>query len=289
MRLIQTKSRSRKSGGPQYYFHDLSDAVVTYLRKKRAVPVALVTPYGATPSHFIAVGKDAKLEGGRVVGGKVEHDRIQQGRAEKSIGEAIRDWYTLETGDFEWIEIDVEIHDDKFYVAPLACKMRARNRTIPIQKPEHPLSFHRDLESQLWRKQLRAVREGNAQIFRWAISEIGRVVAAHERSGTPNVMEQDILRASGALSAFGMVLGPYLGKGLDCKESKFSFLDYPTYTVPVEVKKRSGGFKYQQEKYSRDELSRVVVLCVTHDLMNVDKNTDVVELSSFVTGDRARS
>jgi hypothetical protein len=48
MHLQQTKRGSRQSGGPQYYFHDLSEAVKTYIRKKGAVPVALVTPYGAT-------------------------------------------------------------------------------------------------------------------------------------------------------------------------------------------------------------------------------------------------
>jgi hypothetical protein len=62
MHLQQTKRGSRDSGGPQYYFHNLSDAVKTYLRKKGAVNVALVTPYGATKTDFYAIGKDHKLD-----------------------------------------------------------------------------------------------------------------------------------------------------------------------------------------------------------------------------------
>ena len=44
MHLQQTKRGSRLKGGPQYYFHDLTDPVKTYLRKKGAVRLALCTP-----------------------------------------------------------------------------------------------------------------------------------------------------------------------------------------------------------------------------------------------------
>ena len=99
MHLQQTKKGSIKTGGPQYYFHDLDDSVRLYLRKKGKVPVALVTPYGATKSDFFALGKDHKLgPDGAVVPGRVGHDRIQQGGAAQSIGEDIRHWYRLKTG-----------------------------------------------------------------------------------------------------------------------------------------------------------------------------------------------
>src|SRR5438094_734363 len=116
MHLQQTKRDSRATGGAQYYFHDLSEPVVTYLRKKGAVRVALVTPYGATKSDFFAVGKDHKLASpeGKVTAGSVGHDRIQQGTASASIGEAIRYWYQLNTGDFERIDLDVQIVEDIF-------------------------------------------------------------------------------------------------------------------------------------------------------------------------------
>ena len=119
MHLQQTKRDSRGSGGPQYYFHSLTDAVKTYLRAKGAVQVALVTPYGATKSDYFAVSLDKKLDKQlQVVPGNVGHDRIQQGNAQESIGEAIRIWYKLPPGDFERIGIDIDIIDDVFYLTP---------------------------------------------------------------------------------------------------------------------------------------------------------------------------
>jgi len=62
MHLQQTKRESIRSGGAQYYFHDLTGAVKTYLRAQGAVSVALVTPYGATKSEYFAVSTDRKLD-----------------------------------------------------------------------------------------------------------------------------------------------------------------------------------------------------------------------------------
>jgi hypothetical protein len=114
MHLQQTKRASAASGGPQYYFHDLPKAVRTYLRSEGGVPVALVTPYGATKSDFKALSKDKKLDNGKLVAGNVGHDRIQQATADVSIGEAIRYWYGLSAGQFERIDIEIEIIDDTF-------------------------------------------------------------------------------------------------------------------------------------------------------------------------------
>ena len=61
----------------------------------------------------------------------------------------------------------------------------------------------------------------------------------------------------------------------------FSFLDYPQYNVPVEVKKTSLGFKYQQSKYEPTQLSRAVVLCAFHDHKNLDPHVDVIELEAL--------
>src|SRR2546423_5360796 len=99
MHLLQSKRESRKSGGPQYYFHELSDVVKTYLRAKGAVRVALVTPYGATKSDYFAVSEGRKLDASFLpVRGGVGHDRIQKGKAAQSIGESIRVWYNLPVG-----------------------------------------------------------------------------------------------------------------------------------------------------------------------------------------------
>jgi len=156
MHLQQTKRLSLASGGPQYYFHDLSDPVLTYLRAQGAVRVALVTPYGATKSDFYAVGKDHKLVSadGKVTVGKVGHDRIQQGKASGSIGEAIRHWYQLSTGNFKRIDVDVQIVEDIFYVRPLRCEYASRSRTIELPVIERPLTFTLDYQSPFWRKQL---------------------------------------------------------------------------------------------------------------------------------------
>jgi len=90
MHLQQTKRGSRETGGPQYYFHELSEPVKLYLRQKGAVRVALITPYGATKSDYFAVSANHKLDSkSRPVPGNVGHDRIQQGRAGESIGESI--------------------------------------------------------------------------------------------------------------------------------------------------------------------------------------------------------
>jgi hypothetical protein len=282
MHLQQTKRESRRTGGPQYYFHDLTEEVAQYLRAKKGVPVALVTPYGATPSKFFAVSGEAKLRSdGSVTSGRVGHDRIQQAGAPESIGEAIRRWYKLQPGDFERIDLDVQIIDGKFYVSPLNCKYAGRPRPVAIQKPEHPLSFNDRFRSQLWRRQLDWVRKERPAFWSWSLKEICRVAAAHaDRPKPPNVQEQDLLRASGPLHTLGVELGPYVGRGFDC-EGCFQFLNFESYTVPVEIKKRSSGFKYQQKRYSQTQLSRVVVLCSEHDMLNVPANVDVIELKEL--------
>lgn len=281
MHLQQTKRGSRASGGPQYYFHDLADEVAHYLRIKKAVPVALVTPYGATPSTFMAVSSSAKLLGERVVCGKVGHDRIQQAAAGESIGEAIRRWYRLPPGDFERIDVEAQILDAKFYVAPVKCKYAESTRVRELQRPESPLSFNDRFQSQLWRRQLERIRKEKPAFWQWSLEEICRVVEVHQDlSGPRNVQEQDLLRVSGSLKMLGLELGPYVGKGYDC-ESRFQFLDYEPYTVPVEIKKLSSRFKYQQAKYSPTQLSRAVILCVKHDLRNVPQNVDVIQLTEL--------
>jgi hypothetical protein len=278
MHLQQTKRESRSSGGPQYYFHDLTDSVKTYLRAKGAVRVALVTPYGATKTNYFAVSTDRKLDGDlRPVAGNVGHDRIQQGRAAESIGEAIRLWYKLPVGDFEKIGVDIEIIDDAFYLTPLAYKYASRPKSKEIPRVDRALTFTRDYVSALWTQQLTRMNQRHAGVVAWSLGEICRVVRDHVPKPLPNIQEADLLRASGPLKHLGCGLGGYVGKGYDCF-SEFTFLNYPAYSVPVEVKKRSRDFKYQQQKYGKDELSRAVILCGVHDHRQLPKNIDVIEL-----------
>lgn len=285
MHLQQTKRGSRATGGPQYYFHDLTDEVSHYLRAKKAVPVALVTPYGATPSKFMALSAHAKLAGGgAVVQGRVGHDRVQQAAAGESIGEAIRRWYKLAPGDFERIDVEIQILDGKYYLTPIGYKYATRPSRRSIQRPEFPLSFNDRIKSQLWRRQLEYVKKTHMEMWRWCLEEICRIAAAHtSKSGPPYVQEADLLRASGPLKVLGIECGPYVGKGYDC-QAEFRFLDYEPYSVPIEIKKLSSNFKYQQKKYSAEELSRAVILCARHDLVNVPPNVDVIELQALCSG-----
>lgn len=278
MHLQQTKKGSRDTGGPQYYFHELSDSVKTYLRKKGAVKVALVTPYGATKSDYIAVGTNHKIDRRtqKVVSGSVGQDRIQQGQASESIGESIRNWYNLENSDFDRIDIDVEVVEDIFYITPLNYKFSYSKKEHEIAKLERPLTFTKDYVSRFWKEQISKL---DKDLVLWSLAEICRVVTDH-KTKVPHIQETDILRASGPLKHLGMALGPYVGKGYDCF-TDFNFLDFPTYTVPVEIKRHSKGFEYQEKKYGREELSRAVILCAIHDKKNIHRHIDVVELDAL--------
>jgi hypothetical protein len=282
LHLQQTKRGSRETGGPQYYFHDLSDPVKTYLRKVGAVRVALVTPYGATRSDYFAVSTDAKLDGTqKPVPGRVGHDRIQQGLAGESIGEAVRDWYRLASGDFERIDVDIEVRDDAFYLTPLSVKFATNAKTRQIDRVDRPLTFTGSYASELWVKQLVHIEKQHPGIVTWATDEICRVVKDHlPATHLAHIQEPDLLRASGPLKHLGVALGGYVGKGYDCI-TEFQFGKLPTYSVPVEIKRESTGFRYQQDKYGKQELSRAVVLCAIHNHNQMPRHIDVIELKAF--------
>jgi hypothetical protein len=281
MHLQQTKDRSRATGGPQYYFHNLTKPVKEFLRKRGACEVVLQTPYGIAASPFMAVDLDHKIEDGRIVAGKVGHDRIHQGTADQSIGEAIREWYGLRGGDFEKIEVEVAIHDDgHFIVIPTSVKMRTGKRELALEKVHAPLSFHRDYQSKRWREQIAAVRKQSAADVVWALSQMKRVVDDNTDNRAKNILECDLLRTAGAFSILGLELGAYLGTGYDCQASRFKFNSFPSYHCPVEIKKRSTGFKYQVVQYPN--LPRAVVLCMQHDFVNPPSHVDFVELPVLV-------
>lgn len=278
MYLLQTKQGSRRSGGPQYYFHGLSGPVQLYLRRQGAVQVALVTPYGATKSDFLALSKDRKIDRKtrKLVAARVDHDRIQQGSASESIGESIRKWYNLANSDFARIDVDIDVIEDTFYIAPVTYRFSNSARLHEIPRVERPLTFTRGNVSRLWRDQIASL---NRELVTWSLAEICRVVNDH-KNWVPHIQEQDILRAAGPLKHLGVGLGAYVGKGYDCL-TDFTFLKYPTYRVPVEIKRHSKNFNYQEKKYGREELSRAVILCAFHDKKNVHRNIDVIELDAL--------
>ena len=117
------------------------------------------------------------------------------------------------------------------------------------------------------------------------MNEINRIARDHLK-GTklPHIQETDILRASGPLNHLGVSLGGFVGKGYDCKTT-FRFQNYPEYSVPVELKRNSTGFRYQLRKYGKDELSLAVILCAKHEEKNIPPHIDVIELAAFATFD----
>lgn len=242
MHIQQTKDASLKSGGPQYYFHDVPDHVKEFLRKRGACPVLLHTPYGIANTSFTAVGRDHKLsKSGRVVTGAVGHDRIQ---GKESIGQAIRHWLGLPAGrNFERIDLEAEIHPDgHFILIPTTVTMRGARRPQILEKVNSPLSFHGDYQSKFWRRQIEACRKVSAPDVAWAGSQLRGIIAGHHHVDTRNVHEADLLRAAGTLSILGLDLSLYLTKGYDCPKSQFAFSGFPTYVCPVEIKKRSSRF-----------------------------------------------
>jgi hypothetical protein len=230
----------------------------------------------------MALGRDHKLAaGGRIVRGAVGHDRIQQAGATESIGEAIRRWYGLPQGyDFERIEVEVNFHrDGHFILTPTRAKLRGKKREIELEKTTAPLTFTERNPSLLWRRQIERCVRQDREAVKWVRDEIARVVSDHHNPSVKNLLESDLLRASGALSKLGVKLGPYVGKAYDCDPSRFQFLNYLPYECPVEVKKQSRGFEYQMLRYK--PLPRAVILCMDDNLVNPPEHIDVIELTEL--------
>ncbi len=244
--------------------------------------MVLHTPYGIAPTDFIAVSCNHKLtDSGKIVPGRVGHDRIQGGDGGHSIGEAIREWFGLPVkGDFERIDVDAAIHKDgHFILRPIAAQLRTRKKPIPIAHSKAPLSYNDQERSPLWENEIRAVNTKHPAEAAWIAEQLGIVVRDHLDEKTANVHEADLLRVAGALSKLGLQLGPYAVKGYDCVASRFRFGSLPSYWCAVEIKKDSTDFQYQMKKYS--PLPRAVVLCVTHTLQHVPDDIDVVELRAL--------
>lgn len=167
------------------------------------------------------------------------------------------------------------------HLTPLNYKYAGRAVRREIPTIDRPLTFSTDYVSSLWKLQFQAIDKKERGIVAWSLTEICRIVKDHSPpTWLPHIQEPDILRASGPLKHLGIALGGYVGEGYDCV-TEFSFLNYPTYSCPVEIKRNSAGFHYQQRKYGKDELSRAVLLCAIHDHRQVPKNIDVIELRAL--------
>ena len=118
-------------------------------------------------------------------------------------------------------------------------------------------------------------------LISWCKEEFQRISKDHcQPTWLAHIQETDILRASGPLKHLGMALGGFVGKGYDCLTA-FNFGNFPTYTIPVELKRNSDGFTYQLQKYGKDELSRAVLLCATQGRKVIPSHIDIIELEAL--------
>ncbi len=278
MHLLQSKEG--KSGGPQYWLQDIPKWLAHYLEKERACQIVLQTPYGITKTSFNLLHPDWKFGArGAVRSANAQHYRIQADQTNTSIGASVQRWYGIKR-TVKRIDVAVNIHPDgHFILTPTGVKTSGGDRAQILEKVNAPLSFHKDYQSKLWKRQIEVCRKHTPSDVDWAGSQIQRVVAGHRKKNVSNIHEADLLRTAGALSVLGLDLGPYLVKGYDCPSSQFCFSGLPAYPCPVEIKKRSLRFDYQITRYT--ELPRVVVLCLEHDLVNPPDHVDIVELSTL--------
>lgn len=252
-----------------------------HLDTEKACDVLLQTPYGITRTSFVALHPDWKYGyKNKLVKANAQHYRVQADETHTSIGEAIRQWFGVSKGkDFERIEIEAAFYSDDIILIPTALTMRGSGRKQILEKVVCPLSFHHDYQSKFWKKQIESCRKTSVRDVSWAGEQIRRVVTDHRKADTQNVHEADLLRTAGALSVLGLDLSLYLVKGYDCPQSQFRFSGFPSYSCPVEIKKRSSGFNYQIMRYTN--LPRAVVLCVEHDKKNPPDHVDILELSAL--------
>ena len=175
----------------------------------------------------------------------------------------------------------MDSRDDVFYLTPLKFKYASKPTGREIRRIDRPLTFTHAYASPLWIEQLVHVNKKQPGIVPWALDEICRIVKDHQPSTRlAHIQEPDLLRAYGPLKHLGMTVGGYVGKGYDCF-TEFRFLNFPAYSVPVEIKRDSRGFRYQQRKYGKEELSRAVVLCAVHQHKQMPQHIDVIELGAL--------
>lgn len=275
------QSKVGKTGGPQYWLQNAPKHILEHIERHKKCPVILQTPYGPVETPFNAVDIDYKVVRGKIVEGKSEHYRIQKGESKESVGEAIRRWFALNPRrDFEWIEIEITFdRQSRFILVPIEVKWRNGTSRETLPPTKEPLSFNAQFQSELWKRQIEIAQRVNSNALVWAATQFKSFVKQYSQPKARLVSEADLLRLAGAFDHLGLRIGPYLLRGYDCPASSFQFANYPEYPCPVEIKKRSSGFRYQVMNYPT--LPRVVVLCLDHDTRHPHEHVDCVEVRSL--------
>jgi hypothetical protein len=145
--------------------------------------------------------------------GSTEHDRVQSGRKVRSVADQIAYWYNLNRADIEHIEFEDSFDGDGFVIRPSRVKFFGRKSFKTIYPHSHPLTVIPGHQSQILTDQLRVLSRTNSDRRGWVASQLGEVVAEHERR-LSEVDERDLLRVSGALDMLGIRLG--MRKAVSC-------------------------------------------------------------------------
>lgn len=264
--IEQTKKRSAKSGGPQYYLQEINQHNKMLLRQYGRRPVRLWTPYGVVDSRLEAVSSNV---------GSVGHDRMQSGRRVPNVADQIATWFGLSRDDIERIEFEDSFDHDSFVIKPSHVKFVGRTSRKTLYPDSHPLTLVSNHRSSLLTEHLKQMKL-NRDWLTWVVGQIRGLIDDHSR-GVRSIHEFDLLRSSGALDLLGIRLGLYLGGGIDCPEGVFKVGTFPEYPCPIEIEENSQGFLDKHHDQHRKQ--RIVVLCMTHNAATVLSGyVDVIEL-----------
>ena len=76
---------------------------------------------------------------------------------------------TFPPGDFERIDVDIDIIDDAFYLTPLKYKYANKPRATEIPRIERPLTFTKSYMSAFWTQQLVGINQAHPGIVSWSL------------------------------------------------------------------------------------------------------------------------
>lgn len=264
-----------RNGGPQYYLQGLSPAVKAVVDHRRSFPIQLWTPYGMVETQLKAVSKSK---------GKVKHYRIliaDRSHKTKQIAAQVAYWYKLKRSDLERIDFEDEMNQNALLVWPTGPLIfcGGTKSKLAANRQHYPLTVTKNIKSSLLVEHFKRRLKDFQPCRKWLIGQIAGLVDQYA-THSAYVDERDLLRASGALDWFGVSLGMYRNKGVDCMDAVFQLGDYPRYQCPVEIEKCSSSF--HEKHHGPHRKQRIVVLCMEHDKQAVlCDHVDVIELRAL--------